>query len=955
MAEQRAILLPDAVDAGRTFDFFHVPGMATEVRGLDTNKGTISGYFDDREKFVNAVQSLELYGPSGTYVTMNPAHPDLLARAHNHVKFYAKLATADAHIIRRRVALIDADAVRIAGISASDSEHDYAIERIHEIDRVLREMGFPAPALGDSANGGHALLGLDMANDDDSRNLLQNFLKVLARRFDDSKVKIDQTVFNSSRIVKLYGTPVRKGDNLPDRPHRLSRWLKIPQELPLVSVELLKSFVGRTEPSAGANTNGARPPGSKSSRDKRKCDLDEFIARNNIQTRLPEPYNGGRIFRLLACLFNPEHQSKDAAIIERADGTLYYHCFHSSCSDRTWHDVREHFDAPRSGCNGSSPPPPPQSPGPALSPPPQPAGEASLPTIDAGDYQLREIIVESLTALRVANQASLASGRDSCALYTRGGRIVEIVQVDQRPVILDATDSMVRRHLSLAANYVRYTKNSVVGVPPPLDVTRGVIDTHPAEDWGLMPVDAVVEVPTFRADGTVIERKGYDSSTRLYYAPGPDLMNIRVPLFPTDAEIRAARELLQETFVDFPFVDDASRTNVIAALVTLFVRALIRGCVPALALDATTRGSGKTLVAKIIALILTGQDAVLHAAPKEHDEWRKKLTAILRYGPALVVFDNVIHPLNSDALCCALTSGVYADRILGVSETVEMPVRCLIVCTGNNLKAVGDMERRVFWARQDPEVPDPENRSEFKHPELEQWVLAHRGRLIEAIQTLIRAWFVAGQPKADLRRGSFDDWAQTVGGILKNAEIHHFLENRTASYAVDADGAEFGVFLLEIKEVLAGPFLTIELVKLLSNPLTTYDELREALPDWMREKSRDEGQFCAFLGNVFGKRLDKRHPPSGVYITREGHTGGKARWKIVVPDPRDQQPSTAATADDPRDGDVPPPRGGGAPADARDTTVFLNIKGKGSVSFPSPEAADAFRSAHPEVIDETAG
>jgi hypothetical protein len=814
MPEPHGTLIPNPVDIRRTFDFFHVPGAAMELRILNTDRGTVSGYFDHREKFVSAVQSLAGRGPA-TYVTVNPTYPDLLARAHNHVIFHAKLTTADAHILRRRIALIDCDSVRIAGVSATELEHGYAIERLHEIERVLREMGFPGPALGDSGNGGHALYALDLPNDEDSCHLLRAFLKVLAGRFDDGKVKIDQSVYNAARIIKLYGTPVRKGDNLPDRPHRLSRWLKIPQDLQPVPVKLLKAFVG-IEPSAGANTNGASPPGSKSSHDKRKFDLDEFIARNNIQTRPPEPYNGGRIFRLFACVFNPEHQSKDAAIIERADGTLCYHCFHSSCSDRTWHDVREHFEGPRSGCNGSSPPPPPQPPGP--SPPPPPPGQASLPTIDAGDYQLREIVVESLTALRVANEASLTSGRDSCALYTRGGRIVEIVQVDQRPVILDATDSMVRRYLSLAANYVRYTKNSVVGVSPPLDVTRGVIDTHPAEDWGLMPVDAIVEVPPFRPDGTLIDRAGYDPSTRLYYAPGPGLKNIRVPLFPTDAEVKAARERLEETFKDFPFVDDASRTNVIAAMVTLFVRTLIRGCVPALVLDATTQGTGKTLIAKIIALILTGCAAVLHAAPKDADEWRKKMAAVLRYGPALLVFDNVVHPLSSDALSCALTSGVYADRLLGFSETIEMPVRCLMVFTGNNLKAVGDMERRVFWVRLDAEVPDPENRSKFTHPDLEHWVLAHRVNLIEAILTLIRAWFVAGQPKADLRRGSFDDWAQMVGGILNNAEIHHFLENRTASCAADADIEEFGAFLLEVKKVLNEPFLTIELVKILGDP-----------------------------------------------------------------------------------------------------------------------------------------
>jgi hypothetical protein len=994
MADQRGTLRPDAVDVGRTFDFFHVPGAALELRILDTDQGTVSGYFDNREKFVNAVQSLACRGPS-TFITLNPGHPDLLARAYNHVKFRAKLTTADIHILRRRFALVDCDAVRIAGISATDSEHDFAIERLHHIVDALRSEGFPEPALGDSGNGGHALFGLDMPNSEYSRDLLQNCLKVLAGRFDDSRVKIDQAVFNAARVGKLFGTPVAKGTDLAERPHRLSRWLRIPENIQLVPIELLEELARAIEPTTRTTTNAASLPARKPPHGKRRFDLDAFIAQHNIETRPPESYEGGRIFRLLACLFNPEHKGKDAAIIERADDTLCYHCVHSSCSKKGWRDVRELYEGRRSKCNGASPPslssPPPSSslpppsqshlpasspqppslpvssmplPPPPIQPPPNAtncAGPSSLPVIDAGDYQLRDIIVKSLAALQAANNTALASDRDGCALslFTRGGRIVEIVRADDRTVILDASESIVRRHLSLAADYVRYTnKGDVRGVPPPVDVARGVIDTHPGEEWGLMPVEAVIEVPAFRPDGTVIFREGFDSSTHLYYAPAPGLKNIRIPVSPTSDEIRTAKDLLEETFIDFRFVDGASRTNVIAALLTLFVRTMIHGCVPALAPDATTQGSGKTLVAKILALILTGKLAILHAAPAQPEEWHKTLTAILRYGPALVVFDNVVHPLNSDALSCALTSGVYADRILGFSEKIEMPVRAVVAFTGNNIRAVGDMERRVFWARQDPEIPDPENRSGFLHPELEKWVIINRLSLIEAVLTLIRAWFAAGQPKADFHRGSFDEWAQTIGGILENADIHHFLENRTASYAADADVVEFGAFLLEIKEIFDEPFLTIDLVKVLSDPLVIYDKLREALPDWMREKSKEEGQFCAFLGNVFGKRLDRRNRPSGVYITKEGNTGGKARWKIVVPDPRGQPPSTAATApqwaDDPRDEDVPPPRGGGA-AGAPDTTVFLSIKGKGSVPFPSPEAADAFRSAHPEVIDETAG
>jgi hypothetical protein len=963
MPDFRDGLRPNAVDVGRTFDLFHVPGKSTELRILHTDQGTISGYFDDRETFVSAVCSVAHRAPA-TYVTVNPGHSDLLARAHNRLILRARFTTADTQITHRRFAPIDVDPVRVAGISASDSEHDYAIERLYAIENILRAEGFPEFVIGDSGNGCHGLLRLNLPNDDYSRNLVQAFLKVLANRVDNSKCKVDQSVYNAARIIKVYGTPVRKGDNLPDRPHRISRWLKLLEEPQPVSVEVLEAFAREGRPCPSTTTNGPGRPSHKPASGGRKFNLDDFIERHSIETRPPEAYNGGRIFRLLCCVFNPEHQAKDAAIIERADGTLCYHCFHSSCSDKTWRDVRKLFEGSRPNYNGGPPPHPPSSALPptqsqSLPSPPQPpsatstngAGAIVRPVINAGDYQLRNIIAESLAALRGANLIALASGQDQRALFTRGGQIVEIVKVSNRTVIRDATDSMLRRQLSLAADFVKYTRNSERGVPPPQELPHAVMDTHPGEEWGLLPVDAVVEVPAFRPDGTIIDREGYDRSTRLYYAPGPGLNSIRVPLFPAREEIRAAKDFLGEVLIDFPFVDDASRTNVIAALLTLFIRPAIRGCVPALGLDATTQGSGKTLIAKIISLIVTGQDAILHAAPSEPEEWRKKLTAILRYGPTLIVFDNVVHPLSSDALSCALTSGVYADRILGFSEKVEMPVRCLIMLTGNNLKFVGDMTRRVFLARQDPQMPHPEKRSGFRHPELENWVLANRVRLIEAVLMLIRAWFVAGQPKADLHLGSFDDWAQTIGGILRNAEIDHFLENRTAPYATDADVSEFGAFLLEVKEILPEPFLTIELVKMLSNPAAAYDRLRESLPDWMREKQKDEGQFCAFLGNLFSKRLDKRNPPSGVYITRDGHTGGKVRWKIVVPELRDQLSAASRPSMNghPRDEDAPPPRKGGAPVEAT-SSFTLNIKGKGPVTFPSQEAADAFRNAHPEVI-----
>lgn len=49
-------------------------------------------------------------------------------------------------------------------------------------------------------------------------------------------------MFNLARIVKLYGTMARKGDNTADRPHRKSRVLEIPSALQVVPQELLEAL-----------------------------------------------------------------------------------------------------------------------------------------------------------------------------------------------------------------------------------------------------------------------------------------------------------------------------------------------------------------------------------------------------------------------------------------------------------------------------------------------------------------------------------------------------------------------------------------------------------------------------------------------------------------------------------------------------------------------------------------
>ncbi len=208
------------------------PGQVTELRALGVpdryRRVTFSGYFDDIEALAREAAALDQRGARGIYFIPNPVKPALLARAKNRARAVDDRTptTSDADVLRRQWLLIDADPVRPADISSSDEEHAAALDRARAIRDALRGEGWSDPILADSGNGAHLLYRIELAKDDDG--LVQRCLEALAARFSDELVSIDRTVFNPSRIWKVYGTTARKGDDVPERPHRLAHLLEVP-------------------------------------------------------------------------------------------------------------------------------------------------------------------------------------------------------------------------------------------------------------------------------------------------------------------------------------------------------------------------------------------------------------------------------------------------------------------------------------------------------------------------------------------------------------------------------------------------------------------------------------------------------------------------------------------------------------------------------------------------------
>ena len=205
--------------------------------------------------------------------------------------------------------------------------------------------------------------------------------------------------------------------------------------------------------------------------------------------------------------------------------------------------------------------------------------------------------------------------------------------------------------------------------------------------------------------------------------------------------------------------------------------------------DASTSGSGKGLLLLTLSITATGEPPEVMELPGDGDEQRKTVMSVLLSGKLLVAWDE-LHVVAGRTLAAILTAEIYSGRILGANKLAIVRNKLVQVALGNNVEVRGDMKRRVLPSRLVPDTDHPEHRTEFRHPDLPQWVREHRGELLAAAFTLWRNWLARGRPEADVTMGSFERWARTIGGVLQQAGIKGFGTNTTEwlSYSEEDNG-----------------------------------------------------------------------------------------------------------------------------------------------------------------------
>lgn len=354
------------------------------------------------------------------------------------------------------------------------------------------------------------------------------------------------------------------------------------------------------------------------------------------------------------------------------------------------------------------------------------------------------------------DKAEAALGRTG-EVYQRGGMLVRIGRHDEHRAL--STFPLVKvsamKALTKAVHWQRPTRKEWVSIDCPPLVAEGLLAD--AGFWKTLPrLTGVIEAPTLRRDGSVLEKTGYDEASGLYLDTGTTVFD-PVPVSPTRADALAALDMLKEVLCGFPFVNEESRAVMLAELLTACVRRSLRSA-PMFLHDAPKMGSGKSLLASVAGYLAIGRDVPVTSQEKDPESERKRLFSLLLEGRALVIIDNVSRTLESDALCSILTEAVFTDRQLGASRTVEVPTTTLFIATGNNIQVAGDITTRVLVCRIDPEMEWPDKRK--FNVDLRVQVPALRGKLVPAALTIIRAYLAAGTPevKGDTF-GRFEDWS----------------------------------------------------------------------------------------------------------------------------------------------------------------------------------------------------
>lgn len=303
--------------------------------GSGKRKQTISGYFKGTKNLEAAFNKIDLRR-ANVFYSLNEIAEECYSKEQHERFLQIDDTTSDSDIVAYRWFLVDVDPKRKSGISSTNEELEAAKLTASRIKEYLNILGFKKPIEALSGNGCHLLYAIDLPNNDENEKLLKQCLYALDATFNNEKIDIDKSVFNPSRVSKLYGSIARKGADTEERPHRLSQIVKVPDKISVTERACLERLAATL------------PEEEKPARIQKRSgefNVENWLSEHGIGVNKINTTSDGAVKYVLdECPFNNSHRAPDSMVIVQPSGAIGFRCLHNSCIDKTWQDLRLKFE-----------------------------------------------------------------------------------------------------------------------------------------------------------------------------------------------------------------------------------------------------------------------------------------------------------------------------------------------------------------------------------------------------------------------------------------------------------------------------------------------------------------------------------------------------------------------------------------------------------------------------------
>ncbi|MEN6532947.1 MAG: bifunctional DNA primase/polymerase [Bryobacteraceae bacterium] len=285
-------------------------------------------------------------------------------------------------------------------------------------------------------------------------------------------------------------------------------------------------------------------------------------------------------------------------------------------------------------------------------------------------------------------------------------------------------------------------------------------------------IDLMVSYPAY-GPGWRLAVRGWQDG--VYYDEPPELAGIS-----PCTDLEAIHTTFAELICDFPFADIPSRQNFLGLLLTPLVARAIGGNRPLHLITSSLERTGKTKLAEdVFGGIIMGDPTPAMQFSGTDEERDKRILSILLKGNTLLHLDNLPRRINSAALASLLTTVHYEGRLLGSTRILSLRNWLTIVATGNNTTCTGEIAKRTVPIVLQPTDAEPENRTNFQHPDLSAHVRKNRRLLLSCLLGMIQIWIDRGRPPHAKPMGGFEGWSRTIGGVLNSCGFHQWRNNES--------------------------------------------------------------------------------------------------------------------------------------------------------------------------------